>query len=174
MPGQIVPPPPPVEVEGEEPEYHVETVEDSWIFRKTLQYRVRWLGWPSLTWEPWYFVHTTEAVTRFHARYPEKPGPMREGSEQAELQRRGLNASGFAGAQSKGGGCCHGPDPARGHAHSPGQPTVPRLPTIEVGNRDVSLEAHSIQDLEELADVSMLWDVRDQATAAEGQQEADG
>ena len=69
---------------------------------------------------------------------------------------------------------CHGPDPARGHARSPGQPAVPRLPTIEVGNRDVSLDARSIQDLEELADVSMLWDVRNRATAAESRQEADG
>ena len=43
--------------------------------------------------------------------------------------------------------------------------------TIQVGNRDVSLEAHSIQDLEELADVSMLWDVRDRA---ESRQETDG
>ena len=49
LPGQIVPPPPPVEVEGEEPEYHVEAVEDSRKFRGTLQYRVRWVGWPSLT-----------------------------------------------------------------------------------------------------------------------------
>ena len=68
---------------------------------------------------------------------------------------------------------CHGPGPARGHAPSPGQPAIPRLPTIEVGNRDVSLEAHSIQDLEELADVAMLWDVRDRATAEEGRQEMD-
>ena len=99
---------------------------------------------------------------------------MPEGSEQAELQHRGLNASGFAGAQSKGGGCCHGPGPTRGHALSLGQPTIPRLPTIEVGNRDVSLEAHSIQDLEELADVAMLWDVRDRATAEEGRHGSDG
>ena len=63
LPGQIVPPPPPVEMEGEEPKYHVEAVEDFRMFRKTMQYRVRWLGWPSLTWEPWYFVNTAEAVT---------------------------------------------------------------------------------------------------------------
>ena len=67
---------------------------------------------------------------------------------------------------------CHGP--ARGHALSLGQPAVPRLPTIEVGKRDVSLEAHSIQDLEELADVAMLWDVRDRATAEESRRESDG
>ena len=41
LPGQIVPPPPPVEVECEEPKYHVEAVEDSRKFRGTLQYRVR-------------------------------------------------------------------------------------------------------------------------------------
>ena len=42
---------------------------------------------------------------------------------------------------------------------------------IEIGQRDVSLEAHSIQDLEELADVAMLWDVRDRATAEESRGE---
>ena len=84
LPGQIVPPPPPVTVEGE-PEYHVEAVEDSRMSWKTLQYRVRWVGWASLTWEPWYFVNTTEAVARFHRQYPDKPGPMPEGSEIAEL-----------------------------------------------------------------------------------------
>ena len=52
LPGQIVLPRPPVVVEGEEPEYHVEAVEDSRKSRGTLQYRVRWVGWPSLTWEP--------------------------------------------------------------------------------------------------------------------------
>ena len=67
---------------------------------------------------------------------------------------------------------CHGP--ARGHALALGQPAIPRFPTVEVGNRDVSLEAHSIQDLEELADVAMLWDVRDRATAVESRQETDG
>ena len=41
LPGQIVPLPPPVEVEGEEPEYHVEAMEDSRKFWGTLQYQVR-------------------------------------------------------------------------------------------------------------------------------------
>ena len=78
LPGQIVPQPPPVVVEGEEPEYHVEAVEDSRTFREILQYRVRWVGWPSLTWEPWYYVNTTEAVSWFHRPYPKKPGPIPE------------------------------------------------------------------------------------------------
>ena len=109
LPGQRVPSPPPVEVEGEEPEYHVEAVEDSRKFRGSLQYQVRWVGWPSLTWEPWSFVNTTDAVTWIHRRYPRKPGPMPEGSEVAELQRRGLRISGFARAQLLSGGNCHGP-----------------------------------------------------------------
>ena len=53
LPDKIVPPPPPMEVEGEEPEYHIKAMEDSRKFRGTLQYRVRWVGWPSLPWEPW-------------------------------------------------------------------------------------------------------------------------
>ena len=67
---------------------------------------------------------------------------------------------------------CHGP--ARDHASSLGQPAIPRLPTIEVGKGDVSLEAYSIEDLKELADVAMLWDVRDRATAEESRDESDG
>ena len=86
-------------VGGEEPEYHVKAVEDSRHYRGTLQYRVRWVGWPSMTWEPWYFVNTTEAVTRFHQRYPAKPGPMPDGAEKEELRRRGLNLSAFAGTR---------------------------------------------------------------------------
>ena len=87
-----------MEVEGEEPEYHVVAVEDSRKFRGTLQYQVRLVGWPSLTSEPWYFVNTTDAVTRIQRRYPKKPGPLPEGSEVAKLQCRGLSISGFAGA----------------------------------------------------------------------------
>ena len=179
LPGQIVPPPPPVEVEGEEPEYHVEAVEDSRKFRGTLQYRVRWVGWPTLTWEPWYFVNTTDAVTRFHRRYPRKPGPMAEGSEVAELQRRGLSISGFAGAQSLRGGNCHGPSldddkallmshgsslddkaPVTTPATTPAATSIPKLPTVAIGKHDLLFESHSIQDLGALADAELLWDVR--------------
>ena len=67
---------------------------------------------------------------------------------------------------------CHGP--ARGHALSLGQAAVPRLPTIEVGNRDVSLETHSIQNREELADVTMLWDAQHRASMEESRLESDG
>ena len=172
-----------MQVEGEEPEYHVEAVEDTRRFRGTLQYRVGWVGWPSLTWEPWYFVNTTDAVTRFHRRYPRKPGPMAEGTEVAELQRRGLSISGFAGVQSLRGGYCHGPSldddkalatghgsslddkapvttPAATPAATSAATSIAKLPTVAIGKHDLLFESHSIQDLDALADVEMLWDVR--------------
>lgn len=152
-------------LEGEEPEYHVDAVEDSRQFREALQHRVRWTGWPSLTWEPWYLVNTTEAVSHFHERYPDKPGLMPEGSEKTELRRRGLNVGSFAGAQSSGGGYCHGL--ARDHGPSLDQATLPPLPTVVIGNQDASMEAHRVQDLEALSDAVLLWDIRDGATAEE-------
>jgi len=71
----VVPPPPPVEVDGEE-EYQVAGVEDSRIYRNQLQYLIRWTGYDSLTWEPAKFVDGLQAVEEFHQRYPVKPGPL--------------------------------------------------------------------------------------------------
>jgi hypothetical protein len=47
--GQVVLPPPPVEVDGEK-EYQASSVEDSWVYRSQLQYLVRWTGYDSLAW----------------------------------------------------------------------------------------------------------------------------
>ena len=164
-----------MEVEGEEPEYYVEAVEDSRKFRGTLQNRVRSVGWPSLTWDPWYFVNTTDAVTQFYRRYPRKPRPMPKGSEVAELQRRSLSISSFARAQSLGGGYCHGPSldddkaPAMGHGSSlggrapvttPAAMSIAKLPTVAIGKHDLSFESHSIQDLKALAEAKLLWNVQ--------------
>ena len=163
--------------------YHVEAVEDSRKFREILQYQVRWVGWPSLTWEQWYFVNTTDAVTRFHRSCPPKPGPMLEGSEVAELHHRGLSISGFDGTQSLRGGYCHGPSlnddkaPDMGHessldekapvntpaatpATTPAATSIDNLPMVAIGKHDLSFESHRIQDLDVLADVELLWDVR--------------
>ena len=142
-PGQHIPPPPAVVVEGEAPEYPVESVDDSRLHHRQLQYRVRWQGWPDLTWEPWFFVNTTEAVRRFHDRYPDKPGPMPEGAEVEELRRRGLDAHSLTGARPLGRGNCHGP-----------------LPIVSIGTKELTFEPHSTQDLEALADVDLLWDAR--------------
>ena len=77
LPGQIVPPPPPVVVEGEEPEYHVEAVEDSRRYRGALQYRVRWVGWPSMTWEPWYLLTPLRPSPAFTRDIPQSQGQCR-------------------------------------------------------------------------------------------------
>lgn len=68
----------------------------------------------------------------------------------------------------------HGHGLARDHTPPFDQPGSPRLPTVEIGKRDLSLEAHSVQDLEAVADVPLLWDVRDKATAEESRGEARG
>jgi len=73
--GQVVLPPPPVEVDGEE-EYQVSSVEDSRVYRSQLQYLIRSTGNDSLTWEPAKFIDGLQAVDKFHRRYPGKPGPL--------------------------------------------------------------------------------------------------
>jgi len=73
--GQVVSPPPPVEVDGEE-QYQVSSVDDSRVYRNQLQYLVRWTGYDSLTWEPTKFVDGLQAVGEFHQRYPRKPEPL--------------------------------------------------------------------------------------------------
>ena len=44
---------------------------------------------------------------------------------------------------------------------------VDLLPTVVIGKRDLSFEAHSVQNLEALADVALLWDIRDTLTPKE-------
>ena len=78
---------------------------------------------------------------------------------------------------------CHGPSldddkaPAMGHGSSlddkapvttpaatpaatPATMPIPKLPTVAIGKHDLSFESHSIQDLDVLAEVELLWDVR--------------
>jgi hypothetical protein len=73
--GQVILPPPPVDVDGKE-EYQVSGVENSQAYRIQLHYLVRWTGYDSLTWEPVKFVDGLQAVQEIHQRYPEKPGPL--------------------------------------------------------------------------------------------------
>ena len=81
LPGQRQPPPPPVEIDGEE-EWFVDSILDSRMYRRRLQYLVKWTGFDQPDWEPAENVNELEAVTLFHERFPHKPGPL-----------------GFAGAQ---------------------------------------------------------------------------
>jgi hypothetical protein len=75
--GQVTPTPGPVIVEGEL-EYEVEEVLDSRMFRRQLQYLIKWQGWDVLTWEYATEVNKLKAIDDFHARHPNKPGPLLE------------------------------------------------------------------------------------------------
>jgi hypothetical protein len=75
LPGQVVMPPPPVEVEGDS-EYQVERVEDSRVYRNQLQYLVRLTGYDQMTWEPARDIDGLQAIDVFHERYPQKPGAL--------------------------------------------------------------------------------------------------
>ena len=77
--GQRADPPPPVVVDGEE-EYHVAEMLDSRVFSRwrKLQYLVRWVGYDRPTWEDCTGIEGLQAIDRFHALYPGKPGPLPE------------------------------------------------------------------------------------------------
>lgn len=76
-PGQQIPAPPPVEVDGED-EYFVDEVLDSRIRRRRLEYLVKWTGYDQPDWEPATNVNKLKAIEDFHIRYPQKPGPLPE------------------------------------------------------------------------------------------------
>ena len=73
-PGQRLPPPPPIEVDGEE-EYEVDEILDSKRVRGQLKYLIKWTGYNEPIWEPAQNTNDLRAVDEFHARYPDKPGP---------------------------------------------------------------------------------------------------
>jgi hypothetical protein len=76
LPGQHIEPPPP-EVINSEPEWEVERMEASRIYRGKLQYQVKWLGWDPD--EEYYdasnFKHAATRIKAFHERQPTAPGP---------------------------------------------------------------------------------------------------
>jgi len=74
IPGQVIPPPLPVIVEGEE-EWEVEEVLDSRRIRGRLQYLVKWRGFAAPTWEPEGSLAEVQAVDDYHERYPQRPAP---------------------------------------------------------------------------------------------------
>ncbi|KIM34667.1 hypothetical protein M413DRAFT_35908, partial [Hebeloma cylindrosporum] len=80
IPGRHAPPPPPPElVEGEE-EYVVEEILNSCMFRRKLQYLVKWEGYgvENNTWENAdNLAHAADAVTDFHTWNPAAPCRIR-------------------------------------------------------------------------------------------------
>jgi hypothetical protein len=74
--GQQLPPPPEPEVIDGEVEYTVDQVLDSRVFRRKLQYKVRWkdYGSESDSWEPAENLeHAQQAVAEFHQKHPSAP-----------------------------------------------------------------------------------------------------
>ena len=49
--------------------------------------------------------------------------------------------------------------PAATPAAMPAATPIAKLPTVAIGKHDLQFESHSIQDLNALADVELLWDV---------------
>ena len=76
FPSQIQNHPPPIEIEGE-PEYVLEEIIDSRLYRNKLQYRAKWTGYSPEHDKTWYpaenFHNTSLATEQFHSRYPRKP-----------------------------------------------------------------------------------------------------
>jgi hypothetical protein len=79
LPGQIIPPPLPVIVDGEE-EWSVNAILDSRLVRRRLKYPVKWTGYDQVEWEAAKAINGLKAIDRFHEVYPEKPGPLPDDS----------------------------------------------------------------------------------------------
>ena len=76
IPSRIIPPPPPIMLEGIQ-EYEVEGIIDSRIFRNKPQYLVKWKGYSiaEATWEKKEnLTHAPDALEKFHKAYLLKPG----------------------------------------------------------------------------------------------------
>ena len=83
IPNRVQPLPPPIEVNGEV-KYEVEEILDSKIDRRRhhcqLLYLVHWAGYAGTDEETSWLLatelnHMSELVTRYHLKYPNKPGP---------------------------------------------------------------------------------------------------
>ena len=82
-PRQVIEPPPPVEIEGEE-QWEVEEVEevlDSKIRYRKLQYLIKWMGFNIPDWHDATEMNQLQTVDAFHRRYPHKPGLLPEVEE---------------------------------------------------------------------------------------------
>ena len=78
--GRQRPPPPPPDIIDDEPEYTVEKVLDSRLFRRKLQFKVRWKGYgpEDDSWEPEEnLAHSPLAVADFYRENPSAPRAIR-------------------------------------------------------------------------------------------------
>ena len=75
FPGRIVAPLPTLQVDGVE-EFEVNSIIDSRIRRRKLQYYVEWVGYDvsDRSWEPAVvFTHASEVIQAFHNIFPSRP-----------------------------------------------------------------------------------------------------
>ena len=89
-PGHVQTPGPPIKVDGET-EYEVTTIVDSWLFGRTkkLQYRVQWTDYAEFNWEnALNITNAADLLYNFYSYYPNKPGPLSQIWELAELVPR--------------------------------------------------------------------------------------
>jgi hypothetical protein len=89
--GQVAPPAPPIEVEGDI-SYEVEEVLDSKrVQGGHVKYLIKWTGYDVPTWEPASYVNDSdELLTAFHRMYPSKPKATPRG---ARKEKRGGNVA---------------------------------------------------------------------------------
>jgi hypothetical protein len=74
--GRKAPPRPPPVITGDNPEWEVEIIKDSRLYRGKLQYLVKWKGYPQedSTWEPASnLAKAKKLVTEFHTKNPAAP-----------------------------------------------------------------------------------------------------
>ena len=76
IPGRKHPPPPAPVVQGETPEWEVEFIKDSRLYRGKLQFLVKWEGYPheESTWEPAENLENApKVVQQFYLKHPGAP-----------------------------------------------------------------------------------------------------
>ena len=77
LPGQVISPPLPVEV-NDKSEYYVEEILDSRTRYDRLEYLVKWLGYDQPDWEHAKDINELQAIDDFHQTHPHKPGLLPE------------------------------------------------------------------------------------------------
>ena len=76
-PGQVIPPPPLVDIDEEE-EREMEEVLDAKLKFRKLQYLIKWTDYDIPDWREAKDVNRLQAIDIFNRRYPHKPGPSRD------------------------------------------------------------------------------------------------
>jgi transposase InsO family protein len=108
LPGQIIPPPLPVVIDGEEG-WEVEEILDSRRVRgRRLQYLVKWRGFADPTWEPEENLTELDAVGIYHQRYPQRPAPPMQAALVGTRAKGGATVTAIVGWAGNAGGRSEG------------------------------------------------------------------